>query len=313
VDASGDQKLRTKKHVYGQSFALYALSEYYLASRNPEALELATRLFNLLEAKAHDTNFGGYREWFNEDWSVPPREEPSYVDAVGSDFKLMNTHLHLLESMTSFYRASGLPLARQRLVELIAIQSSAVVRKGLGACTDKYRLNWEPVLTDGYARVSYGHDLENIWLLIDACDAAGVSPYPYLDLFRSLFSYAMKYGFDREAGGFFYFGPFDQPAVDREKSWWVQAEACVSCLYLYRLTQDPSYLEVFSKTYGWVEKHQTDWAHGEWFETVDPEGVPHGDKAHPWKSGYHNGRAMIECLEILKGAPREGPKAASAP
>lgn len=27
---------------------------------------------------------------------------------------------------------------------------------------------------------------------------------------------------------------------------------------------------------------------------------PKGDKANPWKAGYHNGRAMIECLEILK-------------
>ncbi|MCI0621398.1 MAG: hypothetical protein L0387_06975 [Acidobacteria bacterium] len=25
-----------------------------------------------------------------------------------------------------------------------------------------------------------------------------------------------------------------------------------------------------------------------------------GDKAQMWEAGYHNGRAMIECLEILK-------------
>jgi mannobiose 2-epimerase len=224
------------------------------------------------------------------------------VDGVGAEFKLMNTHLHLLEAMTAFYRASKLPQARERLLELIAIQSNAVIRKGLGAGTDKFRRDWQPVLTDGFAKVSYGHDLENIWLLVDACDAAGISTYPYLDLYRAIFDYALKYGFDSAQGGFFTSGPFNQPADDRAKCWWVQAEALVSSLTMHRLTHDPKYLRVFEKTYDWVDRHQVDWIHGEWFETITPDGVPQGDKAQPWKGGYHDGRSMIECLEILKSA-----------
>jgi hypothetical protein len=27
---------------------------------------------------------------------------------------------------------------------------------------------------------------------------------------------------------------------------------------------------------------------------------PGGDKANNWKAGYHNGRAMIECMKLLK-------------
>jgi mannobiose 2-epimerase len=69
VDVTGNQKLQTGKHLYGQSFALYALSEYYLAGGNKETLDLATRLFNLLEEKAHDKTYGGYIESFNEDWT----------------------------------------------------------------------------------------------------------------------------------------------------------------------------------------------------------------------------------------------------
>ena len=220
------------------------------------------------------------------------------------DFKLMNTHLHLLEAMTTFYRASKLPLARERLLELIAIQSNAVVRKGLGACTDKHQRNWEPVLTGNYARVSYGHDLENIWLLNDACDAAGVSTYPLLDLYRALFDYSLKYGYRRGPGRLLLLmAPSISPPQNREKSWWVQAEASVSALYMYRLTHDSKYLDVFQKTYDWIDQHQVDWKNGEWFDT-DParRHSPQGDKAQIWKSGYHNGRAMMECLEMLKTA-----------
>jgi mannobiose 2-epimerase len=301
VDATGNKILRPGKHLYGQSFALYALSEYYLASGKTDALELATRLFNLMEEKAHDKTCGGYLESFNEDWTPASPREPAYMG--DPSFKLMNTHLHLLESMTCFYRASRLPLARERLLELITIESDSVVRKDLGACTDKYRRDWTPVLTGNFARVSYGHDLENIWLLIDACNAAEISNYPRLDLYRALFDYSLKYGYDEDQGGFFNSGAFNKPADDRDKTWWVQAEAAVSALYMHRLTRDPKYLRVFEKTCDWIDKHQTDWSRGEWFETITPQGKPRGDKATNWKAGYHNGRAMIECLEILKTQP----------
>jgi mannobiose 2-epimerase len=299
VDATGNQKLKPRKHLYGQSFALYALSEYYMASHRKDVLDFAVRFFNLLDAKSHDDIYGGYIEFFNEDWTPAPASEGSYMGGDPS-LKLMNTHLHLLETMTTFYRASRLPLARERLQELINIESDAVVRKGLGACTDKYERDWTPRLEGDYARVSYGHDIENIWLLMDACDAAGVSNYPFLDLYRALFNYSLTYGYDKANGGFFDSGPFNQPADRRTKVWWVQSEAIVSSLYMYRLTQDPKYLPIFEKTADFIENNMVDWAHGEWYPNITPDGQPQGDKANVWKAGYHNGRAMIECLEILK-------------
>lgn len=299
VDATGNQKLRPRKHLYGQAFALYAISEYHLASGNQAALDFAVRFFNLLEAKSHDRVYGGYIEFFNEDWTTPPPSEVSYMGGEPG-WKLMNTHLHLLEAMTTFYRASRLSLARERLLELIAIESNTVVRKEIGACTDKYERDWTPRLDGEYARVSYGHDLENIWLLMDACDAAGVSNYPLLDLYRTLFDYSMRYGYDTERGGFYDSGSFNKAANKRNKIWWVEAEALVSALYMFRMTGDAKYLAVFEKTYDFIEKQMVDWQHGEWHATVTPDGRTEGDKAHNWKAGYHQGRAMIECLEILK-------------
>jgi mannobiose 2-epimerase len=215
--------------------------------------------------------------------------------------KLMNTHLHLLEAMTAYYRASKLPAAAERLRELIAIESNAVVRKGLTACTDKYEQDWTPRLEGSYARVSYGHDLENVWLLIDALRALGESPWPYMDLFRALWDYSLKFGYDTQQGGFYDDGAFNQQADRRNKTWWVQAEAIVSALYMYDLTREQKYLDVFRQTYDFIDKHQTDWAVGEWHGTITPDlQVRPGGKANIWKAGYHNGRAMIECLAILK-------------
>ena len=299
VDPTG-KKLQSRKHLYGQAFGLYALAEYYLATHKKEALDLANRLFDLLEAKSHDKTYGGYVEFFNEDWSSPSPQTESYMGNGLAGLKLMNTHLHLLEALAVFYRASRSPLARERLLELIAIQSNAVVRKNLGACTDKYERDWTPKLDGDYARVSYGHDIENVWLVMDGCEAAEVSAYPLLDLFRTLWDYSLKYGYDQEKGGFFYSGPFNRPADTRNKSWWVEAETLVSALRMYRMTGEQKYRSVFEKTFEFVEKHQVDWQNGEWYADVLPDGTTPGDKAQPWKAGYHGGRSMIECIEILK-------------
>lgn len=299
VDATGNQPLKPRKHLYGQSFALYAISEYYLASERSDVLSFATKLFNLLEEKAHDPVHGGYIESFEPDWTPAPADEGSYMGAP-SGLKLMNTHLHLMEAMTTFYEASRLRMARERLLELIQIESNAVVRKTLGACTDKYDPDWTPRLDANYARVSYGHDIENVWLLMEACDAAGVSNSPFMDLYETLFAYSLKYGYDETHGGFYYTGDFNRPADDRDKSWWVQAEAIVSALRMYRATNDAKYLAVFEKTFEFVEEKMVDWEHGEWHSTVTPDGTPRGDKANPWKAGYHNGRAMIECIKALR-------------
>jgi len=313
VDAAGSEKLKPRKHLYGQSFALYAISEYYLATERKDVLDFAVRFFELLEEKSHDKIYGGYIEFFNEDWTPVPAGETSYM-GTPAGMKLMNTHLHLMEAMTTFYRACKqdshfarisqngvpLPLARERLLELINIESNAVVRKEIGACTDKYERDWTPRLEAAYARVSYGHDIENIWLLIDACDAAGVSNYPFGDLYRKLFDYSYKYGYDQGAGGFYDSGLFNQPADRLTKVWWVQAEAVVSALYMHRLTGDPKYLDVFEQTYDYIEKNIVDWQFGEWHANVTPRGAVQGDKANIWKAGYHSGRAMIECLQILK-------------
>ncbi len=79
VDATGNQKLKSNKHLYGQSFALYAISEYALASGNQEALDFATQFFTLLEEKSHDKVHGGYVEYFSPDWTPLPSDTSSYM------------------------------------------------------------------------------------------------------------------------------------------------------------------------------------------------------------------------------------------
>lgn len=299
VDALG-KPTKPNKHLYGQSFALFACAEYAQASRRKDVLNFSLDFFNLLDKQSHDPIHGGYVEYFLQDWLNPPVNEPIYMAGSSAGMKLMNTHLHLMEAMTTLLQASANAKVRDRLLELIAIQSSAVIRKPYMAATDKFDRDWSPRLEGSYSTVSYGHDVENIWLLTEAIKTASLQVSPYTDLFKANFAYCRKFGFDEQNGGFFCTGQFNQPAEDKRKFWWVQAEALVSALTMYQLTSSTEYFEVFRKTWAFCEKHLIDTTHGDWYANITPDLKPQGDKAGPWKAAYHNGRAMIESLTRLR-------------
>jgi mannobiose 2-epimerase len=147
--------------------------------------------------------------------------------------------------------------------------------------------------------VSYGHDLENGRLLLEACEALGLPEAPLFDLCRAFFAHALRFGFDRRQGGFFKGGPFNGPADERQKVWWVQAEGLLSALELYRRTGDPAYFRCFELTLDWIVTRQVDWDGGEWHAEITEAGMAQGVKVGPWKGPYHSGRAAIQCLEGL--------------
>jgi cellobiose epimerase len=298
VDASGNRVGAPEKQTYGQAFALYALTEYATASGDSSAKGTAKEVFCLLESKAYDQRYGGYRDILQRDWSVLPASGAAHARGR-IPIKRMNTHLHLLEAMTTFCELTEDTLARERLIELILVNSNSVVRKDIGACTDQYLENWQPLTGPDHQRISYGHDLENIWLLMKACKSAGLAENLLADLYRTLFNYALQYGFDRKNGGFYNSGFFNARADRREKIWWVQAESLVAALEMYKFTGEQLYWDCFSLTLDWIVNRQVDWKRGDWYEIVHEDGTASGVKAGPWKGPYHNGRAMLHSLELL--------------
>ncbi|MDH4232121.1 MAG: AGE family epimerase/isomerase [Nitrospirota bacterium] len=324
TDPAGEKATKTHKLLYGQAFALYALSEYGNACGDESAIALAGALFSILQRRAHDAASGGYREFFLETWTPA---SPDMIDYLGMthSVKSMNTHLHLMEAISNYLRVTGNPDARERLIELIFILSSAVLRKAVGACTDAHMHDWSPCRSQGdmnlpdwsplrgpeLSRVSYGHNIENVWLLIEACNALGISNAPFLDLYHTIFDYSLRHGFDGKRGGFYRSGHINFPADRREKIWWIQAECLLGALMLYRLSPRPVYWACFSKTLDWINNYQVDWVHGEWHAQIDKRGTPAGDKAGEWKCAYHNGRAVLQCLEILESIPEDRSQPAS--
>ncbi|MEP7363758.1 MAG: hypothetical protein ABI972_10920 [Acidobacteriota bacterium] len=66
-----------------------------ITEKQREALEAATELCDLVEKRSHDGQFGGYILCFESNWTQTPESKPGPMGR--SRFKLMNTHLHLME------------------------------------------------------------------------------------------------------------------------------------------------------------------------------------------------------------------------
>ena len=298
----------TRKHVYLNTFVLYGLVAYHGAADEPRALAAAKDLVRVLEDKAHDARNGGYDEFFTDDWRViTDPKESSYVGAPGT--KTYNTHLHVLEALTELYRVWPDPLVKERLAELLAVNTNTVHCPDFPCNLDGWRPDWGLIETPANLRASYGHDIECTWLALDAARALGQPPALYRNWAESLCGYSLKYGYDRRHGGFFYTGPLGKPAEDTRKEWWVQAEGLVAMLELYRMTGKPEYYAAFSQTLDFVEKHQVA-PEGGWWATRATDGSPQGDqRSSPWQGAYHSGRAMLRCAKLLDElAEKAGPQ-----
>ncbi|HEV2038007.1 MAG TPA: AGE family epimerase/isomerase [Candidatus Eremiobacteraceae bacterium] len=301
ASSSGHKIVQSGKHVYGQSFALFALSEYAQACGDATATDFAKQLFQLLDYHAHDPTYGGYRECLAREWS-PAKVERGYIGHPPA-VKSMNTHLHLLEAITAYAGLDDRSVVRERLEELrTIICEKAVCREPtIGAFgVERHGRDWSPYQDEDDRRVSYGHDVEAAWLLMDADVALGKPETASLDVGQALFEHALRFGYDSTRGGFYETGHAGKPADRRSKLWWVQAEGMLGALRLYRATGGAHYASCFQQMLGWIVNHQADWKFGEWHSQVDERSRPSGNKAGPWKEPYHNGRAVLECLKILK-------------
>jgi mannobiose 2-epimerase len=287
-----------RKHVYLQAFALYGLAAYHRASGDRAALAAAQDLFRTLEEKCHDAAHGGYAEFFREDWRpITDPREPSYVGAAGT--RTFNTHLHVLEAQAELYRVWPDPLVRRRLEELLAINTLTVRLPEHGCNVDGFTPDWQPLRTPGNLRASYGHDVEAAWLCLDAARALGRPPALLRGWAEGLVGYSLRHGYDRGRGGFYYSGPLGRDADDTKKEWWVQAEALVTLLELYRLTGRPDYYARFARTLDFVEQHQVA-KEGGWWATRQADGSPAGtSRTSMWQGAYHSGRSMLRCARLL--------------
>ncbi len=299
TDLKGEP-LDRRKILYGESFVIYGLVEYFRASGDRTALDQAVQLYHVVQKYSHDAAHGGWIEHFEPDWKpiLDPRAQV-IVELGGA--KSANTHLHLMEALTELYQVTRDSEVRNSLQEALEVNSTYFYPSDPSKCSFHRQPDWQLVTAPSSAGLSYGHNVEFAWLMIQAEKALG-RPLSWSH-FEAHLNHALQYGYDHQRGGLYSRGFDNQPASDTDKVWWVQAEMLAALTDALKHKENPQYREALDKLLQFVEKYQTTPSDGIWLDTVTAEGKPKVPaKAHNWKANYHDVRAMIKYEEAFSSS-----------
>jgi mannobiose 2-epimerase len=296
VNHLGD-KLDDKKQVYASAFTIYAFSEYYKACKHEQVRLKAISLYKLLDSKSFDKENTGYLEAFTKNWHPINDQRLSEKDA--NEKKTANTHLHVLEAYTSLYRIWPNTGLRDQIQKLL----DNFLEHFINAETWHLELFFDEDWTRKSRLISYGHDIEATWLLIEAAKViADEEKLENLKVIAIDMAEAARKALDTDGGLWYEYNP--EKGLVKEKHWWVQAEAMVGFFNAWQITKDKQYLEICLKNWAFVKDRIIDKKNGEWFWGITESSQPMQgeDKVGLWKCPYHNSRA---CLEIANRIDKE--------
>ncbi|HMJ71376.1 MAG TPA: AGE family epimerase/isomerase [Cyclobacteriaceae bacterium] len=311
----------TLKTAYGNAFGIYALAAYYEFSKDPEALQLAKDAFMWLELHSHDHEYKGYYQHLHRD-GTPVMRARSTPSTAETGYKDQNSSIHLLEAFTELYLVWQDPLLKERLREMLFLIRDTMVTPD-GYLTLFMERNWTPVSFrdkpdsviekhHSLDHVSYGHDVETAFLMIEASHVLGIKKDSTTHrIARKMVDHSLNTGWDEtpEEGSFYDEGYYfkDKPGITitrDTKNWWAQAEGMNCLLMMSELyPNDPAaFYDKFKKSWHYIDVNLIDHQYGDWFAgglDKQPE-MKTAMKGHIWKACYHQYRAMANCVDMIR-------------
>ena len=293
VDKDGNPE-NTLKYTYANLFVIYGLSEYYRATGDQSALELAKTVFSDLDKHAHDDQYLGYHEFFQRDWSEVPL---GTRNAIGDADKLMNTNLHAMEAFANLYRVWKSPLLENRLKEVIVL----TIDKGINPITHRQYYMFNRDWSNKADHESYGHDIEGAWLMLDCAEVLGDNAL--LERVKlACLNWAESTVEVLNPDGCLTYEAVNGVSSGFTQQWWAQAEAVLGYMAAWRMTGDEKWLDYAILVWQFTDKFIVDKEYGEWFYGIDRDGMVNkrNPKISAWKAPYHNGRMGLQVLNWTK-------------
>ena len=306
----------TTKHTYNQAFTIYALSSYYKASGDAEALRKAVAIFRLIEDKMKDG--GGYLEAFDRYFRPASNEKLSENGVMA--VRTMNTHLHVMEAYTELLDAV---MTENENEAVCGKADRKEIRKALlFVCQIFLSRMWNP----GAKRVevffdhewnslidlwSSGHDIESSWLCDRAADVLTAASETEEELrevqdlaerIHGATAVMAEQVLDKACRRNSVISEFEKGKPSAGRIWWVQAEAVVGFLNAYgKNPEQVRYREAAEDIWEFIKTFFVDRREGsEWFWDLDEDMKPTRKPiVEPWKCPYHNGRMCFEAIRRL--------------
>lgn len=278
LDANSRAVLDPTPDLYDYAFAMFALAWRHKATGDRDAIELAHRSLDILDARFRHPA-GGFEH-----------ELPS-----GSLPRQQNPHMHLAEAALALGETTGDARFLNLALELSELFQTSIVRMPSGVLPEFFNDDWTPIQGEDGRRVEPGHQFEWAWIL---SRIQALSGRDHSAVVRALVTWAETHGVDRESKAILMGVRDDGSVVDPLLRVWPNTERIKGWIGLHDvdgsdagIAVDESLRVLFTR---FLEPHQTA---GCWVEAFDPSGRQTYDKV-PASTLYHLFLAFSEVLRL---------------
>ena len=279
--------LRKRRYLFTECFGVMAMTEYYKASGNKEALKRARETYRLII------------DLYKKPGSLPPKIIPET-----RVMKSLAMPMMLICISQEIREVDRNPLYREVIDEALREILNHFMKGDLRILLDNVGANGEAMLNIPEGRlVCPGHNIEVAWFLVH--EGLSRNDHALIDTGLKIIDWALEIGWDRMYGGLYYFVDVKgKPLTMLEwdmKLWWPHTEALYALLLAHQITGEEKYLIWYEKVHEWAFNHFPDSIYGEWYGYLHRDGtISTTLKGSMWKGPFHLPRALLQGMKILE-------------
>lgn len=280
------KSLINRRYYFSEAFAIMGYAEFYIAVKDEEVKQRAVDLF---------------KKMFH--YYITPGCFPPKVNPKTRSVRTHSIVMIMLYVCQHMRKIDDSPIYNTIIDACISEITNNFVKEDEKALFETVGAHGERLNSPEGRLINPGHSMETAWFLME--EAALRKDAELMKKAIQITEWSFDIGWDKEMGGIFYFRDIEnKPVLSLEwdmKLLWPHCEALIAFLRSYMFTGQEKYLDYFDRITEYIYAHFPDPGHPEWFGHLHRDGTPISYiKGSDWKGPYHNVRAFMQIIELLK-------------
>jgi N-acylglucosamine 2-epimerase len=273
--------------IYSDCFVIYGLSEYYRATKDERALEVAREAFDWVQRRIEEPDF---------------HETAPYP--LPSGWKNHGVPMIMTEVTNEMAQTTGDDRLERLADEYADRVMRHFVRPDRKVLLEFLTTAYQELPPPAGTFVMPGHAIESMWFVMHL--ARRRRDEELIHRAAEVIRWHLELGWDAEYGGLFLSKDLEgyEPFLphSQKKLWWPHVEALYATLLAYQLTGQEWCLEWYGKVAEWAWSHFPMPDCGEWYQRLTREGKPSSEViALPVKDPFHLPRGAILIVQLMGG------------
>lgn len=278
--------LINRRYYFSEAFAIMGYAEFYIAVKDEEVKQRAVDLF---------------KKMFH--YYITPGCFPPKVNPKTRSVRTHSIVMIMLCVCQHMRKIDDSPIYNTIIDACISEITNNFVKEDEKALFETVGAHGERLNSPEGRLINPGHSMETAWFLME--EAALRKDAELMKKAIQITEWSFDIGWDKEMGGIFYFRDIEnKPVLSLEwdmKLLWPHCEALIAFLRSYMFMGQEKYLDYFDRITEYIYAHFPDPGHPEWFGHLHRDGTPISYiKGSDWKGPYHNVRAFMQIIELLK-------------